>query len=134
MRTLKSVISHGLVLLLGLAGGIAINLAVAAQESAKPAYLVVAAERSPGVTGQDYAPYQQAAGPLAAAAGLNMIAPAQQAVVFEGSYPYGGTVAIERFSSMQALRDFWYSDGYQSAKKLREGLSTIHFIVGVEGQ
>lgn len=34
---------------------------------------------------------------------------------------------------MQAIGDFWYSDGYQAAVKLREGLSTINFIVALEG-
>jgi uncharacterized protein (DUF1330 family) len=61
-----------------------------------------------------------------------MIATSQAPEVLEGNWPYGN-VAIERFDSMQALREFWYSDGYQEAKKLREGLSTINFIVAVEG-
>jgi len=34
---------------------------------------------------------------------------------------------------MISLTDFWYSEGYQAAKKLREGLSTINFIVAIEG-
>ena len=34
---------------------------------------------------------------------------------------------------MAVLKEFWYSDGYQEAKKLREGLSKVNFIVAVEG-
>ena len=34
---------------------------------------------------------------------------------------------------MKALKDFWYSDGYQKAKKLREGVAKINFIVALEG-
>lgn len=97
-----------------------------------PAFLIVAADRNAGITASDYAPYQQAAGPLATAAGLSMVATSQAPEVLEGNWPYGN-VAIERFDSMQALREFWFSEGYQEAKKLREGLSTINFIVAVEG-
>ncbi len=34
---------------------------------------------------------------------------------------------------MAAVMEFWYSDTYQEAKKLREGASKINFIVAVEG-
>ena len=40
---------------------------------------------------------------------------------------------IERFRSMKALKEFWYSEGYQEAKKLREGVVKINFIVALEG-
>ena len=42
-------------------------------------------------------------------------------------------VIIERFRSMQALKDFWYSDGYQEAKKLRKGVAKLNFIIALEG-
>ena len=118
--------------LLGLVAGSSMTLSIAAQEATAPAFLIVAADRNPGISDADYGPYRQAAGPLANAAGLSMTAASQEPKVLEGAWPYGN-VAIERFSSMQALRDFWFSDAYQQAKKLREGLSTINFIVAVEG-
>ena len=34
---------------------------------------------------------------------------------------------------MAAVLEFWYSDAYQEAKKLREGASKVNFIVAVEG-
>ena len=61
-----------------------------------------------------------------------MLASAQEPLLLEGQWPYKN-VAIERFESMQAVKDFWYSDGYQAAKKLREGLSKINFIIAIEG-
>ena len=69
---------------------------------------------------------------MATAAGLSMTVTCQEPLLLEGEWPYGN-VAIEQFSSMQALQDFWFSDGYQRAKELRQGLSTINFIVAVEG-
>jgi len=118
--------------LLGLVAGSTMTLTLAAQETDPPAFLIVAADRNPGISDADYGPYRQAAGPLANAAGLAMTAVSQTPEVLEGAWPYGN-VAIERFTSMQALRDFWFSEGYQQAKELRQGLSTINFIVAVEG-
>lgn len=117
---------------LGALLGATVSVVRAAEDNPRPAFLIVSADRNAGIDNADYAPYQQAAGPLARAAGLAMVATSQSPEVLEGNWPYGN-VAIERFSSMQALRDFWYSEGYQEAKKLREGLSTINFIVAVEG-
>lgn len=39
---------------------------------------------------------------------------------------------LEVYPSMDALKQFWYSDAYQQAKKLREGLSTVNFIMAIE--
>lgn len=119
------------VFVFGLGTGATLSGVRAAENAAKPAYLIVSSDRNAGVTSADYAAYQQAAAPLARAAGMVMTASAQQPVVFEGSWPYQ-TLAVERFDSMDALKAFWYSDAYQAAKKLREGLSTVNFIVGVE--
>ena len=33
---------------------------------------------------------------------------------------------------MDVLKEFWYSDDYQAAKKLREGLATVNFISAIE--
>ena len=104
----------------------------AAQEKAPPAYIVVSSKLiKPDAIG----PYREAAGPLAQAAGIEILAgrPDPGFLVLEGEWPYEEGIVIERFRSMKALKDFWYSDGYQEAKKLREGVSKINFIVAVEG-
>lgn len=124
-------LAYLIIFMLGLGTGATLTSVGAAENTPKPAYLIVSSDRNTGVTGADYAPYQQAAGPLARAAGMAMMASAQQPVVFEGTWPYQ-TLAVEQFESMDALKEFWYSDAYQAAKKLREGLSTVNFIVGVE--
>lgn len=129
---ISSALSYGAVFGLGLLGGLTLTGVGAAENTTPPAFLIVSADRNPGVTNADYRPYQAAAGPLARAAGLTMTATSQEPEVLEGNWPYGN-VAIERFASMAAIRDFWYSEGYQEAKQLREGLSTVNFIVAVEG-
>ena len=53
--------------------------------------------------------------------------------MLEGEWPYEEGLVIEKFSSMAALKEFWYSEGYQDAKKLREGALKMNFIVAVEG-
>ena len=104
----------------------------AAEEKAPPAYMVVSSK----VLNPDaIAKYRQAAGPLAQAAGLEVLARStrEQMVTLEGQWPLEDGITIERFRSMKDLKDFWYSDAYQQAKKLREGASKINFIVAVEG-
>ena len=129
---MRKIISSLLVFACGIGFGVSLGSVGAAENPVKPAFLIVSSDRNTGVTAADYAAYQQAAGPLARAAGLSMTAGAQQPVVFEGAWPYQ-TLAVERFDSMEALKAFWYSAAYQEAKKLREGLSTVNFIVCVEG-
>ena len=77
--------------------------------------------------------YSRAAGPLAAEAGLSYVARNPEVHVLEGEWPFEGTFMIERFNSLQAILDFWYSPGYQEAKKLREGLLDVDFLIAVEG-
>jgi uncharacterized protein (DUF1330 family) len=78
-------------------------------------------------------PYSRAAGPLAAEAGLSYVARTPEVRVLEGEFPFEGTVMIEQFNSLQSILDFWYSDGYQEAKKLREGIVDVDFLIAVEG-
>lgn len=125
---MKKLISYMTIFAFGSGFGASISLVAAAENSAKPAYLIVSSDPVPGA---DYGPYLNAAGPLAQEAGLQMIAPSQPPLVLEGNWPYKN-VTLEAFPSMDALNDFWYSDGYQQAKKLREGLSVVNFIVAVE--
>lgn len=126
MRLLLSTL---IVFLLGIAVGTSVERVKAAENVDKPAYLIVSSDRMPDA---DYGPYLQAAGPLARNAGLQMLASAKEPVLLEGNWPYNN-IAVEVYPSMETLMNFWYSDEYQEAKKLREGLSRVNFIVAVEG-
>ena len=80
-------------------------------------------------------PYRQAAGPLATKAGLEILASGNPALhVLEGQWTHAGGLTIERCRSMDDLLAFWNSSGYQEAKKLREGLVEMNFIVAIEGR
>ncbi len=79
------------------------------------------------------AAYGRAAGPLAAAAGMSYLARGPAVHVLEGEWPFEGSFMIEQYTSLQSILDFWYSPGYQEAKKLREGLVDIDFLIAVEG-
>ena len=126
---MKRIINALLVFSIGLSLGVILQFARASEEQTKPAYLIVSSERNAGV---DYGPYQNAAGPLARNAGVQILASSQEPLLLEGEWP-AHNVTLEVFPSMTTLTDFWYSEGYQAAKKLREGLSTINFIVAIEG-
>ena len=69
----------------------------------------------------------------AVAAGLEVVARSPKVTVLEGEWPYEEGITIEKFRSMAAVLEFWYSVAYQEAKKLREGASKVNFIVAVEG-
>ena len=95
----------------------------------KPAFMVVSGTiREPDKIG----PYADAAGPLVEAAGMEVLVRSTP-IVLEGSCSNKGFFAVETFPSMDKLMNFWYSDEYQSAKKLREGIVDIDFIVALEG-
>ena len=102
------------------------------QQPAPPAYLVVSAKT---INQDAIKAYGAAAEPLALAAGLEVVAgrPDPTVTVLEGEWPYDEGILIEKFTSMAALREFWYSDSYQEAKKLRKGALKVNFIVAVEG-
>lgn len=125
---MKTALPYFTIFALGIGLGTTITIAGAAEDAPKPAYLIVSSDRNPGA---DYGPYGRAAGPLAAAAGLQMLASAQEPVVLEGNWPYKNIV-LEVYPSMDVLKEFWYSDGYQAAKKLRDGLATVNFIIAIE--
>jgi uncharacterized protein (DUF1330 family) len=97
----------------------------------KAAYLI-AGSKAVQAPADRMAAYREAAGPLARAAGMQMLGAGQAGStlqVLEGKWPYDGRVAVEKFRSMKALLDFWNSPAYQKAKKLRE---ETHFIIAVE--
>ena len=98
-----------------------------------PAYLMAVGTRLKPP--EALAAYRQAAGPLAMAAGYQLLAtqPSKANVqVLEGQWPYQGFVTLEKFTSMKDLMSFWNSDGYQSAKKLRADAIKMDFIIAVE--
>ena len=95
----------------------------------KPIYVVVSGRI---LHPDKLAPYVEASRPLAEAAGLEFLADSKP-VLLEGKWPYEeGNVAVEKFSSKEELEKFWNSDAYKEAKKLREGVVDIDFIVAVE--
>lgn len=118
-------------------GGIGKAISAGTSPSASadpPAYLVAVGKRLKPP--EALAAYRQAAGPLAMAAGYQLLAtqPTKATVqVLEGQWPYEGFVTLEKFTSMKDLLGFWNSDGYQSAKKLRADAIKMDFIIAVEG-
>lgn len=100
----------------------------------KAAYMIVSGKRLKPP--EAMTAYRQAAGPLALAAGYELLAtqPAKANVqVLEGEWPYDGFVVVEKYRSMQDLLKFWNSPEYTAAKKLRADAVKMDFIVAVEG-
>jgi uncharacterized protein (DUF1330 family) len=98
-------------------------------ESSKPIYVVVSGRI---LQPEKVAAYAEKSGPLAQAAGLEFLANSKP-VLLEGKWPYEeGMVAVEKFTSKEELEKFWHSDAYREAKKLREGVVDIDFIIAVE--
>lgn len=114
-----------------LIGGIAIGLGATMliADERGPAYMIVSGTV---VDPDGLGPYVRKAGPLAQAAGIQVLARGNVRV-FEGEWHHPQVVTIEKFDSMSALEAFWNSEGYQEAKKLREGKFVADFIVAVEG-
>ena len=98
----------------------------------KAAYLIAAPSKNANPDPEKQKAYGAKAGPLARAAGMQLLARGQSGStvqVLEGKWPYDGAVAVEKFRSMKALLDFWNSKDYQEAKKLRQ---EANFIIAVE--
>jgi uncharacterized protein (DUF1330 family) len=108
------------------------TVAHAQGKPAKPAYLIAATSPMPG-SPEKMAKYREAAGPLAREAGMQLLAggvPGQPTFeLLEGTFPYQGRVAVEKFRSMKALHDFWHSEAYQTARKNR---TEANFIIAIE--
>ena len=105
-----------------------------ADESAEPLAYVIVSGRLVDDSGLEA--YGEAAGPLAQAAGINVVARAStdDVQVMEGQWPHdGSTITIETFRSMDDFTSFWTSPGYQEAIKLREGKVELDFVVALEG-
>ena len=54
-------------------------------------------------------------------------------VTLEGEWNFPGRILIEEFSSMEELKAYWYSDEYQAAILLREGLVEMNFAIAIKG-
>ena len=80
-----------------------------------------------------YERYRASAARTVVAAGGRYIARGGDVVTLEGDAPLGRTVVLE-FPSMQAALDWYRSDDYAEARKLREGAAQARvFIVdGIE--
>ena len=105
-----------------------------APQAAEPLAYVLVSGRVIDDTG--LVAYGELAGPLAQAAGINVVARAETAnvQVMEGEWPYAeGFVAIETFRTMDEFTAFWNSPGYQEAIGLREGKVELDFVVALEG-
>ena len=83
-------------------------------DTPKPIYVVVSGRV---VQPDKLAPYAEASGPLAQAAGLEFLAHSKP-VLLEGKWPYqDGMVAVEKFTSRDELEKFWNSKAYQQANQ-----------------
>ena len=79
--------------------------------------------------------YMEVAGPLFAAAGIDVIAlgvSGSSVQLLEGEWPHKGSLMLYKCSSMQVLLDFWNSAEYQQAIKLRAGIVESNFTVAIE--
>jgi uncharacterized protein (DUF1330 family) len=108
------------------------TVAYAQDKPERAAYLIAATSPTPAAP-EKMAKYAAAAGPLARQAGMQLLAgavPGQPTFeLLEGTFPYQGRVAIEKFRSMKALHEFWHSEAYQTAKKNR---TDANFIIAIE--
>ncbi len=99
-----------------------------------PAYMIVSGHRLKPP--EAMTAYRQAAGPLAMAAGYQLLAtqPTKDKIqLLEGEWNHDGFLLVEKYTSMEALLKFWNSPEYQAAKKLRADAVKMDFIVAIEG-
>lgn len=118
-------------LAIGLGAG-ALFGAAHAETAVAPAAYVIVSGRVIDQAGLEA--YREAAGPLGAAAGLELLALGEGdgLHVLEGEWPFAGFVAVERFRSLGDLQDFWNSPAYQEAIGLRAGSVELDFVVALE--
>ena len=98
------------------------------------AYLIGAAT----ITDFDRLPeYRAIAEPLAEEGGYVIIASGvaggEGAVLLEGDWPTEGLLFIERYDSMEELLDFANSEEFTEAKKLRDQVADVHFMLALKG-
>lgn len=115
----------------GLAIGAGLGVAYAETAAAPAAYVLVSGRV---LDADGLAAYGEAAGPPAAAAGIEVLArgEADAIRVMEGEWPFDGFVVVERFKSMRHFEDFWNSPAYREAIELRAGKVELDFVIAVE--
>ena len=105
-----------------------------ANTQTKKAYLVVSGQL---LSEKGLEAYREKATPVAQKAGIKVIARNEQInseLLLEGRWEHDGFLAIEEFTSMSSLKEFWFSPDYQEAIKLREEKVKLDFVVAVQGQ
>ena len=132
---MKSWIKYSLLVGAAMGIGYALGTHQSTVTAAKEPYAYMVVSTKLLTDRSELAAYSEKAGPLARAAGIEVLAgrPDRTVTVLEGEWPYEEGILIERFTSMKALKEFWYSDGDQEAKKLRDGIVKANFIVAVNG-
>jgi len=73
--------------------------------------------------------YQQVAGPLAGKYGGYIPLAYAEANMIEGELPTAGGYFIERYDSLEGLNRFMNSPEYRQAKKLRDEVADVHFMM-----
>ena len=110
--------------LIALAGGhVSVPPEAANPPAAKPGYMIVIGN---GVDPAGMSEYAGIAVPLLLKTGAKLLFATEegQTEVIEGG-PFPGSIRVFEFPTLQAARDFYYSDEYQAAIPLREGNGTI---------
>ncbi len=100
---------------------------LADEETPRPGYMVVIGN---GVDPSKMSAYAQAAVPLLLRYGGKLLFTTEEGEtdVIEGG-PFPGSIRVFEFPSLQAARDFYYSDEYQAAIPLRAGNGKLEVIV-----
>ncbi len=104
--------------------------AQATEGAEKPVYQIVS---NTVVDPEQMAKYAAKSGPLARAAGLEILA-ISKPVLLEGEWPHKGeNLIVLKYRSMDEMMAFWNSPEYQAAKKLRKHAAQVDFIVAADG-
>ena len=87
-----------------------------ANTQTKKAYLVVSGKL---ITDEGLEAYREKASPVAQKAGIKIIARNEQInsdLLLEGNWQHDGFLAIEEFTSMNSLKEFWFSSSYGASR------------------
>jgi uncharacterized protein (DUF1330 family) len=93
-----------------------------------PAYVIVETDITDP---EQYERYKAAAAEAVTASGGRYVVRGGELAVFEGDWDPARLVVLE-FEDLAAARRWYESEGYQAAKKLREGAATLR-AVAVQG-
>jgi uncharacterized protein (DUF1330 family) len=139
---LKAVAGVMLTILLSGCGDDSQTAEIAVRESAPPGFMIIVGNLAPpaDVTQGDLerlATYgnEGLAAITAAGAKMEMIAmvPGGGVEVLQGTWPFEGGLALERYNSLEALKTFWFSDLYQAAREHRKGLVDLEANIVLAG-